>query len=141
MWNKFTTERRVQGSGYEAWSFGTDADTLAVLTAAGVKTATSSAYPLYALEGESLPRAGEYSVILDAREEAVCIIRTERVTLVSFSQVPQEHAYREGEGDRTLEYWRKVHGPFFRDCLAAAGLAFTPEMIVVCEEFRAVYRG
>lgn len=139
MWNQFTAESGVQGSDYEAWSFGTDADTLAALTAAGVKTATSSAYPLYALEGEPLPEEGAYSVILNAQEEAVCVIRTERVSLVPFDQVPQEHAYREGEGDRTLAYWREVHEPFFWGYLEAAGLPFTPETIVVCEEFRVVY--
>ena len=36
----------------------------------GVKTATASAYPMYALEKEPLPEAGEYSVILDSREQA-----------------------------------------------------------------------
>lgn len=43
----------------EAWYYtGTDADKLAELTAMGIKTATSSAYPMYEAVGEPLPRAG-----------------------------------------------------------------------------------
>ncbi|WP_406946736.1 ASCH domain-containing protein [Lactiplantibacillus plantarum] len=27
-----------------------------------------------------------------------------------------DHAYLEGEGNRSLEYWRKVHKDFFVNC-------------------------
>lgn len=46
---------------------------------------------------------------------------------------------KEGEGNKTLVYWRQVHEDFFRDCLGEAGLTFTPESKVVLEEFRKVY--
>ena len=42
------------GAPYEAWAFGDDPDGLARLVAAGVKNATSSAFPLYEIEGEDL---------------------------------------------------------------------------------------
>ena len=48
----------------EAWHYsGKDADQLAELTVRGIKTATSSAYPMYAATGEPLPRANSYSVL------------------------------------------------------------------------------
>ena len=112
---------------------------MAELTRTGVKTATASAAVWYGLEDEPLPQAGEYSVILDSREEAVCVIRTTRVYTVPFDQVTAGHAYREGEGDRSLMYWRRVHEDFFRRELEEAGLAFSPDMPVVCEEFEMVY--
>ena len=124
---------------YDAWSFGDDADGLAALVRAGIKTATCSAYDLYEAEGEDLPQAGDTSVILDSRDEAVCIIRTTRVYIVPFDEVSAEHAFREGEGDRSLEYWRKVHEVFFKEELASAGLEFSGNSKVVCEEFEAVY--
>ena len=49
-------------------------------------------------------------------------------------------AFREGEGDRSPAHWRRVHEDFFRGELAGAGLEFSPEMPVVCEEFEVVYR-
>ena len=139
MWAAYQAVNPAAGEEYEAWAYGADPDTLAELTRTGVKTATASAGPLYELEGEPLPRAGEYSVILDSRDQAVCIIRTTRVYTVPFDQVSAEQAYREGEGGRTLDYWRRVHEDFFRKELAGAGLEFSPDMPVVCEEFEVVF--
>lgn len=141
LWAAYQAVNPTAGDDYEAWAYGAEPDTLAELTRAGVKTATASAGPLYTLEGEPLPRAGEYSVILNSRDEAVCIIRTTKVYTVPFDQVSAGQAWREGEGDRSLDYWRQVHEDFFRAELAEAGLRFSRSMPVVCEEFEVVYRG
>ena len=140
LWNRFCAERGVPDGDYEAWAFGDDADALAALVLSGAKTGTSSAHALYAIDGEALPQAGEYSVILDSRDRAVCVIRTDRVYVTAFEDVSAEHARREGEGDLSLDYWRQVHERFFTAELAGAGLAFDPRMQVVCEEFSVVCR-
>ena len=124
---------------YDAWAFGDAPDKLAALVLAGQKTATASAYPLYEAEGEALPQAGGYSVILDSRENAVCVIRTTRVYTAPFRAVTAEHAFREGEGDRSLAHWRRVHEAFFRKEMASVGMAFDEDMVVVCEEFERVF--
>ena len=124
---------------YEAWSFGEEPDKLASLVKAGIKTATCSAYDLYEAGNENLPEAGEYSVILDSHGAAVCIIRTTKVYVTAFSQVTAEHAYKEGEGDRSLEYWRKVHEDFLKKELAEINRTFDEDTKVVCEEFELVY--
>ena len=139
LWAAYRAVNPDAGDEYEPWAYGAKPDELARLTRDGIKTATASAGPLYELEGEPLPQAGEYSVILDSRDEAVCVIRTTRVYTVPFDQVSEEQAYREGEGDRTLAYWRRVHERFFRNELSEAGLEFSPSMPVVCEEFEEVY--
>ena len=123
----------------EAWAFGDAPDELAALVLSGRKTATASAYPVYEAEGEPLPKAGEYSVILDSEDNAVCVIRTTRVYVAPFRDVSAEHAFREGEGDRSLAHWRMVHEAFFERELAAVGLSFHEDMLVVCEEFERVY--
>ena len=134
MWNASGIEAE-----YEAWAFGDDPDTLAELVRTGVKTATASAYPFYELEGEELPKAGEYSVILNTKDEAVCVIRTTKVYVTPYCEVTAEQAWKEGEGDRSLDYWRRVHEAFFRKELEAASLTFTEDMGVVCEEFEVIY--
>ena len=110
---------------YESWSFGDAPDKLAALVKNGVKTATCSAYDLYQTEGEPIPKAGDYSVILDSKGEAICIVKTTKVYVTAFDQVSQEHAYKEGEGDRSLAYWRKVHIDFLTRELAEINKAFT----------------
>lgn len=138
MWERYSQREQIYAD-YEAWAFGDDPDTLAALVNAEIKTATASAYPFYELENEPLPEAGEYGVILDTREEAICIIKTTRVFVVPFRDVDERQAWKEGEGDRSLSYWRTVHKRFFREELAQVGLSFEETMKVVCEEFEKVY--
>ena len=140
LWARFAAAHHIEQDSYEAWAFGGDPDGLARLVLAGEKTATSSAYDLYSLEGEPLPQAGKYDVLLNSREKAVCILHTTRVYVTAFDAVTPDHARREGEGDKSLAYWRQVHEAFFSDCLRGAGLAFTPETRVVCEEFEGAFR-
>ena len=105
----------------------------------GEKTATASAYDLYALEAESLPQEGTFDVILDSQNQAVSIVEITKVSVQPFNQVSAQHAYKEGEGDKSLAYWHQGHEDFFTDCLGEAGLTFTPDSKVVLEEFRKVY--
>ena len=140
LWEAFITNNNLADCGYEAWAFGVEADLLAHLVAIGEKTATASAYPLYELENVPLPKRGAYNVVLDSNGDGVCIIQTQKVTVVPFSEVTAEHAYKEGEGDKSLDYWREVHEKFFAECLNEAGLKFTSDMKVVCEEFSVVFK-
>ena len=140
LWESFISDNNITDCEYEEWAFGTQADLLAHLVLIGEKTATASAYPLYELENEPLPTEGEYSVILDSRKNAVCIIQTKKVTVLPFNEVSEEQAYKEGEGDKSLAFWREVHEKFFTECLLEAGQKFTPDMKVVYEEFVVVYK-
>lgn len=139
LWEEYTTNNGINECKYQAWAFGGCPDLLADLVIKGEKTATASAYPLYELENEPLPKVGAYSVVLNSREEAVCIIQTTRVYIVPFCEVSEKHANKEGEGDKSLSFWKCVHKTFFTECLSESGIAFNEDMKVVCEEFRVVY--
>ena len=139
MWESYCEINNLSGETYEAWAFGCEPDKLAELVMKGIKTATSSLYILYEIEHEPLPEENSYSVILDSRGDAKCIIKTTKVYVVPFHNVSDTHAYREGEGDRSLVCWRAVHREFFAGCLKEAGLSFDETMDVVCEEFEIVY--
>ncbi|MBE6925798.1 MAG: ASCH domain-containing protein [Ruminococcaceae bacterium] len=138
MWKQYTAQSGACGP-YDAWQFGDDANRLAQLVLDGVKTGTSSAYPIYAAENEPLPEENTYSVVLWEDNTAACIIKTTKVYVIPFCQVSARHAFAEGEGDRSLSYWRNVHRSFFTKELADAGLDFTEDMQVVCEEFIKVF--
>ena len=139
MWELFSKENHLEKVSYEAWAFGASADQLAELVMKGMKTGTSSAYDLYHLAKEPLPKKGEYSVLLNARGEAQCVLLTMNVELLPFREISALHAYKEGEGDRTLAYWRRVHEAFFKKHLSKRGLSFHEDRLVVYEEFRLVY--
>ncbi|MFZ2539651.1 MAG: ASCH domain-containing protein [Oscillospiraceae bacterium] len=126
---------------FTAWHFCNnekDANELAELVFIGQKTATCSSHWLYEVEGEPLPQVGNFSVIENWKGNAVCIIKTTAVTLVPFDEVTAEHAFKEGEGDRSLEYWRRVHKDVYTAELADYEKEFSPKMLLVCEEFEAI---
>ena len=139
MWQAYKILNQTIGDKIDAWAFGVEADYLAELVLMGQKTAISSAFDLYAVGNEPLPKENELSVILDSKENAICIIETTKVEVIPFKEVSEDHAYKEGEGDKSLAYWRQVHEEVFTEWMSEAGLTFTPDSKVVLEEFRKVY--
>lgn len=141
MWAAYTLKYPCyKDKTYEVWCYGGNTpDLLAKLTLLGIKTATSSAYPFYEYEKCELPKVGEHNIILDTNGLAVCITKTTNVNVVPFWQVSAEHAYKEGEGDRNLQYWKDVHKKFFTEELFQIDKNFTEDMLVVCEEFKVVF--
>ncbi len=139
LWREFQKEKNLKDAVYEAWAFGGAPDKLAELVITGIKTATSSLYYWYENERERLPQIGDYSVILDSKNRAVCIIQTTKVSIMPFGEVSETHARKEGEGDLSLAYWRQVHEEFFSCELMDEKKTFSETMEVVCEEFQLVY--
>lgn len=128
---------------YEAWSFGDGpemADDLGGLVRNGRKTATCSALWEMEAENEPVAQAGQKSVVLDGRDEPLCIIQTTEVTVCRFDEVDGRFAHEEGEGDRSLEYWRRTHRQFFSRTLPEIGRRFSEDMPLVCERFCVIYR-
>ena len=128
---------------YKAWYFANDeknANELAELVVNGEKTATASGFCLYQIENEELPKEGSFNTILDWDNNAKCITKTIKIYTVPFNKVTKEHAFKEGEGDKTLSYWREVHIEFFKQGLRNYEKEFNENMIVVCEEFEVVWK-
>ncbi|WP_345239329.1 ASCH domain-containing protein [Pontibacillus salipaludis] len=141
MWDDFKKENPQAPEDYEAWAFGDSkemADELAALVLDGTKTATASNYLAYE-ETEPLPYVGLHNIILDGEGRAVAIAETISVEVVPFNEVTEEHAYLEGEGDRTLRFWREEHESFFKKELEEVNQEFHHKIPVVCERFKLLY--
>lgn len=122
-----------------AWSFGAgpeEAESLLELVLSGRKTATASAAEPYAKQGVPVPVPGDLSIILDGAGRPRALIVTTAIEVVPFAEVGAEHAAAEGEGDLSLEHWRRVHETFFAGELTEVGLGFDETTPVVCERFR-----
>jgi uncharacterized protein YhfF len=127
----------------EAWGFGDNAEMandLGQLVIEGVKTATCSLLWEYEAEGETLPHKGELSIILDGDGQPLCIIQTVQVKIVPFEAVDADFAYDEGEGDRSLAYWRATHWRSFSRVCQKLGHTVSPDMLLVCERFQVIYK-
>ena len=142
-WDAFLAaqpERNLPAQPIDAFAFGDSpemADRLGNLVCDGIKTATTSALWSYE-SGEPLPQVGELSVVLGGDEQPLCVIETLEVHVLPFAEVDAAFAFDEGEGDRSLDYWREAHRRFFRRALPE-GHTFDEQMPVVCERFSKVY--
>jgi uncharacterized protein YhfF len=134
----------VRATGVEAafttWWFGSDdrpdqQTELGRLVADGPKRATTSLLAHYERDGEPLPEAGDHGVVVDGEGTPLCIVRTSRVDTARFGDVDEGFAWVEGEGDRSLAYWREAHISFFE----AEGSAVTDDDVVVLERFDVVW--
>ena len=127
----------------EVWAFGDSpelADELAALVKQGIKTATADLVWIVEFEARSIPKTGDFSVVLDGAGDPVCIIQTTDISIRPYEKVPPEFAYDEGEGDRSLAYWRQAHWSYFGRRCADIGRKPTLTMPVICEHFRLVYQ-
>jgi uncharacterized protein YhfF len=116
-----------------------DANELAELVLEGTKKATASLYLTYNNEDE-LPRVGDLSIIINWDGIAQCIIETTEVEIIPFKDVTEEFAATEGEGDKSLEYWRKCHWSYFSREMKELGKTPCDDMLVVCEKFEVVFK-
>lgn len=123
-------ELKKINSDVEAWQYGAAPNKLAQLTKEGIKVGTASLHKLY--QEEPVPAVGCISIILDTESDVSCVVQTTKVDLLPFKDVTPQHAYNEGEGDRSLTYWREVHYKFFMN----EDPSFTEEDIIVCETFK-----
>jgi uncharacterized protein YhfF len=127
---------------YQVWSFGNTpemADELGELVRQGKKTATASLVWIFEEGIEPYPEVGDYHIILDGQDRPICIIQTTELVVNAFDEVGQEHAHLEGEGDRSLPYWRDAHWSFFTAECSKIGRVPDLQMPVLCEKFRLVY--
>lgn len=125
----------------EAWAFGATpahADDLLALVLAGAKTATASSLWDYESAGEPIPEAGMLNIILDGRGIPRALLETTSVEVIPFDAVSESHAFAEGEGDRSLAYWREVHEQYWREN-SENPRGFEPDMPVVCEQLRLLH--
>ena len=146
MWKKYLEQIGEEPVGtsltYESWYFcdnEEDANELAQLVLEGTKRATASLYKSYEFEKEELPKEGSHIVVTDWNGTAKCIIRTNKVSILPFKDITEDHARIEGEGDKSLKYWKDGHTRFFtREC-EVMGIEFNQDMLVAFEEFQVVY--
>jgi uncharacterized protein YhfF len=84
---------------------------------------------------EPLPSAGDIEIVLDHRNAPRFVTRISKVEIVAFAEVGAQFAAREGEGDGSLEHWRRAHSDFFsREC-RRLGREPSDAMPVVCSAF------
>ncbi|NQS92303.1 MAG: ASCH domain-containing protein [Chloroflexi bacterium] len=129
---------------FDAYYFCLDeinANICAALVLQGEKRATASLLWWYEVEQEPLPEVGHLSVITNWDGIPQCIIETTSVEIKPFNQVTPEFAFEEGEGDKSLENWKKDHWKFFNMECEEIGRDPSQDMPVILEKFKVIFTG
>ena len=144
LWNDFMRENPLNKIIETPLSFyfcdnEKDADECAELVVKGIKRATATSLWWYEKNKKSLPKVGEQYIVTDWKGNAKAIIETTKVEQVPYNKITAEFAEIEGEGDKSLEYWKKVHKTYYEREMALFNEEFDNYMIIVCEHFKTSY--
>jgi len=123
---------------YEVWFFANNrnsAKRLAQLVLSGKKRATASLMENESDNGDG-GIVGGYSIVTDFDGNPQCVIVTTEVRHLPFREIDKQFAFDEGEGNQTLEYWRRVHRKFFTECCLELGIEFNESMLISCKRFK-----
>ena len=117
-----------------------DADQCVKLVVKGIKQATATSLWWYKKNSIPIPRVGDKFIITDWDGNAKAIIETIRVEKVPYNKISPEFAEIEGEGDKSLDYWKKVHEAYYKREMKTHFEEFDENMIIVCEYFKVIFK-
>ncbi len=143
-WEKFlketgrdSDERCAGDLNFEAKGFV--GDELVSLVISGKKTAFFSSYATFAIDGEPLPVSGELYIVVDRADNPRCVIELQSVEVIPFDEITWEMAKQEGE-DENMTDWRNKEQEYLEEEGAVLGFSFTPDIKLVFQTFRVVYK-
>ncbi len=145
LWDAFTKAHPKHNTKPlpESWHFcdnKKDADYCINLVLEGVKRATATSLWWFKKNNEPLPKQGDLFIVTDWEGIAKAVIETTQVDLVPYNEVTPEFAAIEGEGDKSLAYWKRVHWDYYTREMEPEGEAPTQDMVIVCEQFKAIWK-
>jgi len=142
-WSAYCRASKLrEDTPYQAWHFGDTpqlAHELIELVLRGPKRATAAlGWVADSLPDTAAVPAG-YSVVTEFNGTPRAVIRTTGLDRRMFSEVDATFAWDEGEGDRTLEDWRRGHWSYFsREC-ESLGRTMSEDAEVCLERFELLY--
>mgnify|MGYP003349251288 CR=1 FL=1 len=100
--------------GIEFGTKGEQREKLNSLVLTGIKKATAGTLEWdYKSEGEEIETVGEHLAVLDNEGIQVAVIKATKVEVRKLSEVPDEFALAEGEGDLSGDDFRKSHSDYW----------------------------
>ena len=143
-WAKFRASRLASLSDYRLLWFGGDDRALATklgnMVVGGTKRATATLKRDFDTGREPVfPMIGDLWLLVDGDGFPLGIVETTSVGIRRYGDIDAQFAWDEGEGDRTLAYWRTAHEKYFGRQAAQEGFVFDDNSEVVLERFRVIW--
>ncbi len=106
---------------------------------AGQKTAFFTTLANYTIDNEPLPLMGEIYLLVDVQNNPVCVLEIDSVNILPFNEVTLEMVNREGEC-QNLDEWKEKMQEVIEDEAAIYGYEFTPDIRLVYQTFKVIYK-
>ncbi len=142
LWEEYCADKGISAPRPPSDQFGDTpelADELLELVLKGQKKATCELKRWFDNHGHDLPTTGDQWIVTDGSGAEKCIIETTQVDLCSVRQVDEAFAWDEGEGDRSLTFWKEAHDAYYRRQAERDGFVYSDEMTCVCERFKLIW--
>ena len=106
----------------------------------GTKRATATLVVEFAADDQPLPRVGSHWIACDSTGRPRVILRSTELRIATVDEVDEAFAYDEGEGDRSLAWWRDAHIRYWQRATGRLlGVEWTPDLEIVLERFDVVW--
>jgi uncharacterized protein YhfF len=141
-WRAYVESHKISSADYTVVAFGDTpsmATELAALVVDGRKRATCSLARDYGDAPPTLPKAGDFVVVVDGSGQPKCIWRSTDVAIKPLLAVDDQFARDEGEGDRSRQWWLDAHRRYFARQAAREGFEMHDMIEAVFERFEIVW--
>ena len=141
-WRVYVESRKIAGADYVVVAFGDSAamaTELAAHVVSGPKRATCSLTRDYMDAPATLPKVGDFVVVVDGDGIPQCIWKTTQVQIKPLNAVDDAFAWDEGEGDRSRQWWLDAHRRYFTRQAARDGFEMHDAIEAVFERFEVVW--
>ena len=116
-----------------------DANECADLVLEGTKKATASSLKWFKSNNIEFSKPGDLFIITNWDGVAKAVIQIEKIEFTPYTKITPEFAQIEGEGDKSLAYWKKVHKAYYCREQNIPETEFDENMMIVCEYFKCIY--
>ena len=139
-WSKVCKIHGISNDNYHTKTFGDPryaeyGNHVTELAIAETKRATAHLALDFELNQVARRKTGDYWIILWEDFSPACVLHLVNVEVRPFKDVDAAFAAREGEGDGSLEYWKRIHEEYFKLQLADWGNDWSDDLPVVLESF------
>ena len=117
-----------------------DADACAILTVQGIKQATSPSLWWYKQFNMPKTKVGDLDIITNFQCQPKAIIQFTKIEHLKFKDITAEYASIEGEGDKSLDYWKKVHWDYYAEEMKPFDERPSEDMVIVCQHFKTIWK-
>ncbi len=141
-WEAFCSATGRTGDPADVVHFGINAeqmDLLAQLVLTGPKRATAGPVWDYDHSDEPLPKVGDLVLFHWSDKRPAGIWETTDLRVGPLNSVDDAFAWDEGEGDRSRDFWLRVHIEYFQHMADHYGETFTEDAPCVFERFKLVW--